>query len=54
MNKFFGRIKIDYPNDAVMTISDEAIYRYIYLTPQGALNKKIIKLLVRKKQREDL
>ncbi|MGY6648497.1 IS30 family transposase [Wenyingzhuangia sp. IMCC45574] len=46
-----GRIKIEYPNDPVMSISHEAIYRHIYLTPQGALNKKLIKLLVRKKTR---
>lgn len=44
-----GSIKIEYPNDPIMSISHEAIYRHIYLTPQGALNKKLIKLLVRKK-----
>ena len=46
-----GSIKIKYPNDPIMSISHEAIYRHIYLTPQGALNKKLIKLLVRKKNR---
>lgn len=46
-----GRIKIDFPKDEIMTISHEAIYRHIYLRPQGALNKKLIKLLVRKKTR---
>ncbi|QQY83013.1 IS30 family transposase [Tamlana sp. s12] len=46
-----GRIKIKYPNDKMMSISHEAIYRHIYLTPQGALNKKLIKLLTRKKTR---
>ena len=46
-----GRIKIEYPKDTIMSISHEAIYRHIYLTPQGALNKKLIKLLVRKKTR---
>ena len=46
-----GRIKIKYPNDTIMSISHEAIYRHIYLTPQGALNKKLIQLLVRKKTR---
>ena len=46
-----GRIKVQYPNDPIMIISHEAIYRHIYLTPQGALNKKLIKLLVRKKTR---
>lgn len=45
------RIKIEYPKDTIMSISHEAIYRHIYLTPQGALNKKLIKLLVRKKTR---
>ena len=38
-----GSIKIKYPNDPIMSISHEAIYRHIYLTPQGALNKKLIK-----------
>lgn len=46
-----GRIKIKYPNNPIMTISHEAIYRHIYLSPQAALNKKLIKLLVRKKTR---
>ena len=46
-----GRIKIKYPNDKMMSISHEAIYRHIYLTPQGVLNKKLIKLLTRKKTR---
>lgn len=46
-----GRIKIEYPNNNIMSISHEAIYRHIYLTPQGALNKKLIKLLTRKKTR---
>ena len=46
-----GRIKIQYPNDTIMSISHEAIYRHIYTRPQAALNKKLIKLLVRKKTR---
>lgn len=46
-----GRIKIEYPNDAIMSISHEAIYRHIYTRPQATLNKKLIKLLVRKKTR---
>ena len=46
-----GRIKIEYPNDNIMSISHEAIYRHIYTRPQAALNKKLIKLLVRKKTR---
>lgn len=46
-----GRIKIEYPNDTIMSISHEAIYRHIYTRPQAALNKKLIKLLVRKKTR---
>jgi IS30 family transposase len=43
------RLKELYPNDRIMTISHEAIYRHIYTRPQASLNKKLIKLLVRKK-----
>jgi IS30 family transposase len=46
-----GRIKQDYPNDPIMSISHESIYRYIYTHPQASLNKKLINLLVRKKTR---
>ena len=49
-----GRLKELYPNDPVMSISHEAIYRYIYTRPQASLSKKLIKLLVRKKQQENL
>jgi IS30 family transposase len=46
-----GRLKEEYPNDPIMSISHESIYRYIYTQPQASLNKKLIKLLVRKKTR---
>jgi IS30 family transposase len=46
-----GRLKELNPNDPIMSISDEAIYRHIYTRPQASLNKKLIKLLVRKKTR---
>ena len=46
-----GRLKNDFPNDPIMSISHESIYRYIYTRPQASLNKKLIKLLVRKKTR---
>jgi len=46
-----GRIKIDYPNNSVMTISHEAIYMHIYSHPQARLNKKLIKLLPYQKSR---
>ena len=46
-----GRIKKLYPNNPIMSISHEAIYRHIYNRPQASLNKKLIKLLVRKKTR---
>ncbi|WP_456438497.1 IS30 family transposase [Psychroserpens sp.] len=46
-----GRIKDDYPNNPIMSISHESIYRYIYSHPQASINKKLIKLLVRKKTR---
>jgi IS30 family transposase len=46
-----GRLKKLYPNNPIMTISHEAIYRHIYTRPQASLSKKLIKLLVRKKTR---
>ena len=46
-----GRIKLDYPNNFVMTISHEAIYMHIYSHPQASLNKKLIKLLPYQKSR---
>lgn len=46
-----GRLKDDFPNDPIMSISHESIYRFIYKHPQASLNKKLIKLLVRKKTR---
>jgi len=46
-----GRLKELYPNNPIMSISHEAIYRYIYTRPQASLNKKLIQLLVRKKTR---
>ncbi|WP_158850288.1 IS30 family transposase [Algibacter sp. L1A34] len=46
-----GRLKEEYPNDTIMSISHESIYRYIYTRPQASLNKKLIKLLVHKKTR---
>jgi len=46
-----GRLKIVYPDDPDMHISYESIYRYIYAHPQGKVNKKLIKLLLRKKTR---
>ena len=46
-----GRIKKQYPNNSMMSISYEAIYRHIYTRPQASLNKKLIQLLTRKKSR---
>jgi IS30 family transposase len=46
-----GRLKLLYPTDAAMNISYESIYRYIYSHPQGNINKKLIKLLVRQKSK---
>ena len=40
-----GRIKMDYPNDSIMTISHEAIYQHIYAHRQANLNRKLIALL---------
>ena len=39
-----GRLKEDFPNDPIMSISNESIYKYIYTQPQASLNKKFIKL----------
>ena len=46
-----GRLKLMYPDDPSMQVSYESIYRYIYAHPQGKVNKKLIKLLLRKKSR---
>ena len=40
-----GKIKLEYPNDPIMSISHESIYRYIYTHPQASLNKKLIKTI---------
>ena len=46
-----GRIKIDFPDDKIMTISHEAIYLYIYQHPQAQENKRLIALLTYHKSR---
>jgi IS30 family transposase len=46
-----GRLKLFFPNEPRMNISYESIYRHIYLHPQGNINRKLIKLLIRKKSR---
>lgn len=46
-----GRIKLEYPNDPIMSISHEAIYMHIYLHPQARVNKKLIALLPYHKSR---
>lgn len=46
-----GRIKLDYPNNSIMSISYEAIYMHIYAHPQASLNRKLIKLLPYQKSR---
>lgn len=38
-------IKIDFPNNSMMTILYEATYMHIYTHPQASLKKKLIKLL---------
>lgn len=40
-----GQIKIIYPNDPVMSISYESIYKHIYRHRQTSLGRKLIKLL---------
>ena len=46
-----GRIKDEYPNDPIMSISHEAIYMHIYAHPQARLNRKLIALLPYHKSR---
>lgn len=43
--QIFGRLKELYPNDPIISISYEAIYRHIYTRTQARLNKKLIKLI---------
>ena len=45
-----GRSKENFPNDLIISISHESIDRYIYTQPQASLNKKLTKLVARKKQ----
>lgn len=40
-----GQIKVLYPNDPIMSISYESIYKHIYRFRQSTLGKKLIKLL---------
>ena len=44
-----GKLKLDYPNNPIMTISYEAIYTHIYSHRQARLNRKLIALLPYKK-----
>lgn len=40
-----SRIKEEYPRDTTMRISHEAIYRYIYVLPRGAMKQTLIQAL---------
>lgn len=40
-----ANIKEEYPHDMTMRISHEAIYRYIYVLPRGALKQELIRAL---------
>jgi len=44
-----GRLKLEHPQDQSMQVSHETIYKHIYTHPQGKINMKLIKLLVRHK-----
>lgn len=44
-----GRLKLLFSEDPSMNISYESIYRFIYEHPQNSFNRKLIKLLPRKK-----
>lgn len=41
------RLVIEYPQDTAMRISDEAIYKYIYVLPRGELKRSLIRGLRR-------
>jgi len=41
-----GRLKELYPNDPIMTISHEAIYKHISTRPQASLNKNFLRSVV--------
>lgn len=41
------RLKVDHPDDPVMRISHEAIYRYLYVLPRGTLRKELLESLRR-------
>jgi IS30 family transposase len=41
-----GRLKESYPNDPIMTISHEAIYKHISTRPKASLNKKFLRSVV--------
>jgi IS30 family transposase len=41
-----GRLKELYPNDPIMTISHEAIYKHISKRPQARLNKNFLRSVV--------
>ena len=40
-----GRLKIDFPDDEAMRVSDETIYRSLYLQGRGGLRKELAKSL---------
>lgn len=46
-----GRLKLEHPQDQSLQVSYETIYKHIYTHPQGKINMKLIKLLVRQKAR---
>jgi IS30 family transposase len=46
-----GRLKLEHPPEQSMHVSHETIYKHIYTHPQGKINIKLIKLLVRHKAR---
>jgi IS30 family transposase len=46
-----GRLKLEHPHTQSLQVSYEPIYKHIYTHPQGKINMKLIKLLVRHKAR---
>jgi len=44
-----ARLKLEHPQDQSFQVSHETIYKHIYTHPQGKINMKLIKLLVRHK-----
>ena len=48
------RLQAEYPDDATMRISHEAIYTYLYVLPRGALRRELLRALRQRHKRRRL